>query len=195
MADTVVDIIRHGEPEGGARYRGHRIDDPLSEKGWQQMWDAVGQASPWTQIVTSPLQRCRSFAEALAEKYQLPLIVQEDFKEVGFGHWEGKTKAQLRQQNREEFEAFYRDPIDHRPAGAECIGEFTHRVAQAYEQVIADHAGAHVLIVAHAGVIRAIVAHVLCAGPESMYRMTVKNAGITRIRHGKLGRYLEFLNA
>jgi len=34
--------MRHGEPVGGRAYRGHSIDDPLSEKGWQQMWDAVG---------------------------------------------------------------------------------------------------------------------------------------------------------
>ena len=37
MSDTVIDLIRHGEPVGGRRYRGH-IDDPLSERGWQQMW-------------------------------------------------------------------------------------------------------------------------------------------------------------
>ncbi|MEK6748901.1 MAG: histidine phosphatase family protein, partial [Pseudomonadota bacterium] len=38
---TVVDMIRHGEPVGGKRYRGHR-DDPLSDIGWRQMREAVG---------------------------------------------------------------------------------------------------------------------------------------------------------
>ena len=33
---TRIDLIRHGEPVGGRRYRG-QIDDPLSEKGWKQM--------------------------------------------------------------------------------------------------------------------------------------------------------------
>ena len=40
MADfpvTTIDLIRHGEPVGGRRYRGGRMDDPLSEKGWAQM--------------------------------------------------------------------------------------------------------------------------------------------------------------
>ena len=37
---TLIDMIRHGEPVGGRRYRG-QIDDPLSEKGWRQMWAAV----------------------------------------------------------------------------------------------------------------------------------------------------------
>ncbi|MHB1590203.1 MAG: histidine phosphatase family protein [Sulfuricella sp.] len=41
MKSTTIDLIRHGEPVGGRRYRG-RTDDPLSEKGWNQMWTAVG---------------------------------------------------------------------------------------------------------------------------------------------------------
>ena len=193
-ADVLVDLIRHGEPEGGPRYRGFNIDDPLSEKGWQQMWSAVESAHPWTHIVTSPLRRCRDFAEALGEKHQLPVTVQPNFKEVGFGDWEGKTKAELQQIDLDGFKAFYRDPINHRPEGAENLDAFRQRVATAYDEVIAVQGGQHLLIVAHAGVIRAIVAHVLSSGPESLYRMAVKNAGITRIRHGIQGGILEFLN-
>ena len=54
---TLIDIIRHGEPVGGKRYRG-QIDDPLSEKGWQQMRDAVAGHNPWDVIISSPLARC-----------------------------------------------------------------------------------------------------------------------------------------
>ena len=28
MTDTIIDLIRHGEPEGGRAYRGNNIDDP-----------------------------------------------------------------------------------------------------------------------------------------------------------------------
>jgi len=38
---TTLDLMRHGEPVGGRRYRG-QMDDPLSEKGWAQMRNAVG---------------------------------------------------------------------------------------------------------------------------------------------------------
>ena len=61
---TTIDLLRHGEPIGGRRYRGH-IDDPLSEYGWSEMWHAVSGETPWQQIITSPLRRCREFAEAL----------------------------------------------------------------------------------------------------------------------------------
>ena len=62
---TTIDLIRHGEPVGGSKYRG-QTDDPLSEKGWEQMRAAVGDHRPWEAILTSPLARCRAFAEKLA---------------------------------------------------------------------------------------------------------------------------------
>ena len=57
MSETQIDIIRHGEPEGGRRYRGHSIDDPLSKTGWQQMWNAIPENPPWDHIISSPLLR------------------------------------------------------------------------------------------------------------------------------------------
>ena len=91
---TTLDLMRHGEPVGGRRYRG-QIDDPLSEKGWAQMRAAVGELAPWDRIVSSPLLRCRAFAEALASAHGLPLTLDERLKEVGFGAWEGKTAAEI----------------------------------------------------------------------------------------------------
>ncbi|MGB5669435.1 MAG: histidine phosphatase family protein, partial [Sedimenticolaceae bacterium] len=87
---STIDLLRHGEPAGGVRYRGDGVDDPLTERGWAQMWAAVGEPSDWTHVVSSPLRRCRSFAEAVAERFDLPLLVDERFRETGFGTWEGR---------------------------------------------------------------------------------------------------------
>ncbi len=195
MQETIIDFIRHGQPEGGSIYRGHGVDDPLSELGWSQMWTAVGDAAPWQQIISSPMQRCRAFAEALAEKHKLPLTIDDRFKEVGFGSWEGRQRAELKKNHFEEYDAFYRDPINCRPAGAEKLDGFMQRVSAAVDDTIQKYTGKHCLVVAHAGVIRAVVAHVTHAAPIGLYRIQVKNAGISRIRHGRYGSMLEFHNS
>ena len=59
------DLIRHGEPAGGPMFRGSK-DDPLSDTGWQQMNAAIRDDDQWDVIITSPLLRCRLFAEQLA---------------------------------------------------------------------------------------------------------------------------------
>ena len=43
---TTIDLIRHGEPVGGKKFRGS-TDDPLSELGWQQMTAAVASTTEW----------------------------------------------------------------------------------------------------------------------------------------------------
>lgn len=192
--ETIIDLIRHGEPEGGRAFRGHSIDDPLSEKGWQQMWDAVGEDLPWDQIITSPLERCQAFAEALMDTYKIPCETEDNFKEVGFGSWEGKTPDEIKEVNLKEYQNFYLDPVNARPNGAEDLNKFIKRVTAAYEKVVEKYQGKHILIVAHAGVNRAIIANALHTAPIGLYRIKVNNAGISRLKHDHLGDYLLYHN-
>jgi alpha-ribazole phosphatase len=192
--ETLIDLIRHGEPEGGSRYRGHGVDDPLSERGWAQMWEAVGDHCPWQVIVSSPLRRCRAFAEALAQRHDLTVRVDERFREIGFGEWEGLGREQLQRERPEEYDAFYRDPVHARPPGAEDLGAFIARVVEGYEAMVQAHAGHHCLLVSHAGVMRAILAHILQASPAGLYRMNIANAALSRIRYRRFGPELLYMN-
>ena len=193
--DTLIDMLRHGEPVGGRAYRGNSIDDPLTDKGWEQMRRAINGFDDWDVIATSPLQRCLAFAEELAQNIGLEVTVEPSFREVGFGEWEGRVPDEIIKSNREEYEAFYQDPENCRPEGAEPLQDFTDRVIGAYEELVRKNSGKHLLIVTHAGVMRAIIAHVLGAPPVGMYRIKVENAGITRIRHTRYGPKLELHNA
>jgi probable phosphoglycerate mutase len=190
----MIDFLRHGEPVGGRRYRGDGADDPLSNKGWQQMWDAVGERLPWSRIVTSPLQRCSAFANALVEKHRLPVRIEQDFREVSMGRWEGLTHDEIEARWPDEFKAFYTNPHSNRPQGAEALEHFGRRVAEAFNRVTAEYRGEHVLVVAHAGVIRAALGYVLQSDPAAWYRTRVDNAGITRFLHNEHGFRLEFHN-
>lgn len=194
MTETVIDLIRHGEPIGGRRYRGHTIDDPLTEKGWTQMWHAVGEYNLWQQIITSPLQRCQVFARALGERHGINVTIEPRFKEVGFGAWEGSTHDEIRIRCADEYQAFLKDPVTHRPRGAEVLDDFIERVGAAYDETIDCYRGQHCLVVTHAGVIRVLVARTVYAAPTGLYRIKIDNGGITRLRHTETNRTLEFLN-
>ncbi len=195
MQETTIDLIRHGEPQGGAQYRGDGIDDPLSEKGWQQMWKSVGENAPWDVVASSPMIRCKAFAEQLGSLHDIDVTIENNFREVGFGSWEGLNKDQVRERNLQEYENFYQDPINNRPEGAEPILGFIERVTSAYDKLVSQHPGKHCLIVGHAGVLRAIISHALGAGPETLYRIAVKNAAITRIQYSGGRGILECLNS
>ena len=178
---TTLDLLRHGEPVGGRKYRG-QIDDPLSEKGWTQMHAAVGETAPWTRIVSSPLLRCRAFAETLAGRHGLPLAFDDRLKEVGFGEWEGKSAAEIEADAPGSLARFKADPVNARPVGAEPLADFHARVAAALDDVLGRYAGQHVLLVGHAGVMRMALAWALQIPLAHAYRIEVATASLTRLR-------------
>ena len=179
-AQTQIDLLRHGEPVGGRRYRG-QIDDPLSEKGWQQMRAAVQDRQDWDVIYSSPLRRCAEFAKELSGRLALPAHTDERLKEIGFGCWEGRTPDEIRQDDPFRLDNFWRAPEQNRPEGAETLAAFQARVGAAWADICSKESGRRVLIVGHAGITRMILSLVLGSPAEHMFRIQVENAGLSRI--------------
>ncbi|MGD2054465.1 MAG: histidine phosphatase family protein [Gammaproteobacteria bacterium] len=176
---TRIDVLRHGEPLGGRRYRGHGVDDPLTEQGWQQMWNAVAGRTDWQHVLTSPLSRCHDFAQQLSKQLRIGYSIDDRFKEIGFGAWEGLSPDEILSSDAEALQHFYRDPIKNRPEGAEPLEAFSRRVWDAYNDNAKKYSNEHLLIVAHAGVIRAITANILGMGLERVYsNLKIEYGGI-----------------
>jgi len=180
---TQIDIIRHGEPEGGRRYRGSSVDDPLSQLGWQQLWNAVPEKPTWQHIITSPLSRCLKFSEALSDTLNINFSVENNLKEIGFGSWEGRTPEDIQNNEGDALQNFLSDPVHNRPQGAEPLDEFAERIWAAYENIAKQYCGQHVLIVGHAGVIRAITSKTLGMALDDVYsRLKIEYAAIATTR-------------
>jgi len=179
---TIIQLLRHGTPEGGNKFRGHSIDDPLSEKGWQQMNNAIGEHNQWDMVISSPLQRCYAFAQSFADKHNIPLTIDDRLKEVGFGIWEGKSSQQILVQDPAAIKNFYHDPIKYRPKNAEELPLFQKRVSAALQDILTIHNNKRILVVAHAGVIRAAITSVTGSPESAMYRISIGNAALITIQ-------------
>lgn len=140
---------------------------------------AVQNNPPWQHIISSPLKRCLDFSMELAADLQIPYSVEDRVKEIGFGAWEGKTPEQILAENSEALNHFYIDPVHNRPDGAEPLDSFAARVWEVYLEILQQHQGKHVLIVAHAGVARAIIANILQMSLDDVYsRLRIEYGGI-----------------
>ena len=196
MSETRIDIIRHGEPEGGQRYRGYTVDDPLSDKGWQQMWNVVPDQACWHHIISSPLARCKNFAQSLAEKSNVGFSIEDNLKEIGFGVWEGRTPDDTKANEGDALQKFIDDPVHNRPLGAEPLDSFVDRVWTVYQSVSKQYRGKHVLIVAHAGVIRAITSKILGMPLDDVYsKLKIEYAAIATTRVAENGKQVMYLSA
>lgn len=185
MNETRVDLLRHGEVEGGERYRGS-TDDLLSARGWEQMRAAVGDACAWTGIISSPLKRCAEFAVELAQRHALPLEFDARLQEIHFGAWEGKTAAELLVSHSEHLTRFWNDPVNNPPPEAENLLNFETRVLAAWHQHSAPISGQRVLIITHGGVIRTIAGYIQGLSWLDRLKIEVPHASMVNYVYGNL---------
>ena len=183
-AVTTVDLLRHGSCEGGEIYRGS-TDSTLSEEGWQQMRDALAPAAGWHSIVSSPLSRCRLFADAFGADAQLPVSHEEAFREVHFGEWEGRTAADVAADDAAGLLAWQRGAG--RPPGGESIGDVGHRMWEFVTSAAAEHVEAcadearprTVAVATHAVAIKSAVGAVMRMDLEQWGQMWPAPASLT----------------
>lgn len=180
----IFDLLRHGETETKDIFRG-RIDDPLSATGRQQMLAATA-GRQWDVIVSSPLARCRLFAEDLAWQQGLTAQIEARLSEYDFGDWDGANVAAVMAANQQAVLDFFADPLNNTPPNAEAFADFQARVVAAWNDTVAQFRDRSVLIIAHGGVIMSVLAEVL--GLQRMHgKIDVAYASMSRIRLGSDG--------
>jgi len=178
---TIIDLLRHGEVEGGDVFCGS-TDDVLTDEGWQQMQDALEGKSGWDVILSSPLQRCCEFAESLAKEEDLNLHINEQFQEIHFGDWEACSPDDILQTDVQNLQAWWQSPTRETPPRGENFQDFRSRVLKAFNQLTKKYQDEQVLLITHAGVIRVILMDVLGMQDENLFRLNVDHACYSRVR-------------
>lgn len=179
-AVSIIDLLRHGEVVGGNRYRGS-TDDPLTPGGREQMWTTVGNTCSWDRIISSPLRRCAEFAQELANKYSLPLELDNRLQEIHFGRWEGLTAKELLATEPEAVEQYWTDPVKYPPPDGETLDHFQARVWSAWETYIQPPLVRHLLVVTHGGTMRMILGKVFDVPFRAMLHVEIEHASLSRV--------------
>lgn len=175
-----VDLLRHGEVEGGARYRGS-TDDALTATGFEQMRHATTRHPPWDKIISSPLLRCSEYARQLSQQISSPLETDHRLKEICFGEWEGNTAEALLKKIPASIKQYWEDPINNTPPGGETIQCFEKRANDFWQDLAKNHQEQHILVITHAGIIRMILHFILCTPLASLFNINVPHACMSRI--------------
>ncbi len=188
----IVDLLRHGELQGGMKYRG-RTDDPLTVAGRRGM-DAVWQqlSGKVDAIACSPLGRCLEPARTWAAAAGLPLWADERLAEMHYGDWEGLTAEQIEDRYPGMLEAWRRDPTGMRPPGGESPEELRERLADWWRDVVDGGDFRHLLVVSHSGCQRMLLALALDAPVAATRRFSMPYACWSRIAAGEGAPVLDF---
>ena len=173
----MIAFVRHGQTELNRRGRLQgRLDAPLSALGAEQAAAlARGFASaPVGRVLTSPLQRARDTASAIAAPHDLAVEVDDRLIELDYGEWDGLALTDVSPDDW----ASWRDDPEFAPPGGERLSDVTARVVSFCTDVLTDDL---VIAVSHVSPIKAAVCAALGVDERATWRMQLDVASVTRI--------------
>jgi alpha-ribazole phosphatase len=195
---TRIWIIRHGEPSLGARGRcyGH-LDVELSDEGRKQV-RAVGNrlnGETIRAIYSSPRWRAIESAAILAEPSGATVTVEERFREIDFGDFEGRLYGEISQEYPEIYRQWMEHPTKTQFPNGESFVQMQARVIEASHELYARHRGETIAIVSHGGVNRVLLAAALGISNENIFHIAQRYAAVNLLM--QIGDYpsVELMNA
>jgi alpha-ribazole phosphatase len=148
-------FLRHGDTGLQGRYIGS-TDVPITARGKEQVRQTSDllQGKGITQIICSPLLRCRQTLEQL----NLPCACQfnDRLKEIDFGRWEGKNFSEVVKIDKELVDCWVADPDTFSFPGGESLSAFKKRVA-AFKNQLETMVEDNILVITHGGIIRYLI--------------------------------------
>ena len=158
-----VGLVRHGQTRANIDQVWHgRTDTELTELGLKQA-DKLGKhfhhyMTPEV-IYASPLQRARLTAQAIADRFSIPVQLDPRLMEFDLGDWEGETYEYL-QASRGILKKLVTEPDFTAPNG-ESQNLVRKRVVEAIEDITHKHPQENIVIVAHGVAIGIALSHFL----------------------------------
>ncbi len=149
--------------------------------------------APIKQLYASPLERTMETAQAIQQHHpHLEIQPNEGLGEVQYGDWEGAKIADLRQ--RKMWEVVQEYPSRASFPNGETMRGVQNRAVNEVERLVAAHPRDLVIVVAHADLIKMVLAHYLGMHLDNFQRIVVSPASINTLMLGHSRPFVATLN-
>jgi len=183
-------LVRHGETEWNrvSRFQGG-IDVPLNDNGRAQAQQAAEflKDVPIDFAISSPMLRPKETAEIILQPHpNVQIELQEEFREINHGLWEGKLETEIKQEYPDLLRQWQVAPETVQMPEGENLQQVWDRAVACWD-AIAQSAGVSDtelktgLVVAHDAINKVILCHVLSLSPASIWCIKQGNGAVTVI--------------
>ncbi len=189
--EKTIFLVRHAEAtriDRQKRYLGQE-DPDLSPLGIRQA-EKLGQAFrryPIEAVFTSDLLRAVRTARLIAGGCHCQPEQVRAFREINLGAWDGRTFREIQAEYPEEYRQRGQDTVNYRTPGGESFADLQERVLAAFAEVVRKTNG-DCVIVAHAGVNRVLLCHLMRRPLHELFSIPQGHAGINILSEA-LGSY------
>ena len=173
-------LIRHALVDAVGRLIAGRMPGViLNATGRKQVEELAIRLAPIpiAAVYTSPLERARETAAAIARSRATEPIVHDGFIEIDFGEWTGHSLESLADDPR--WVRFNTCRGGTRIPGGEMMLEVQARVVAALTDLQERHDSSTVAVVTHGDVIKAAVAHYVAMPLDLFHRIEIAPASVS----------------
>lgn len=157
---TTFLIIRHGYSKSNEHgYFTGQTDVPLSTLGIEQANKTAHYLYKNFKIdhlFSSPLQRAYYTALPISRLFNLPILIENEIKEINGGDWEEKTPEQILKLYKTDYTLWLNNIGIARCTNGENMQEVQNRALKVLKKLATQYNGKNIAITTHAGVIRAL---------------------------------------
>jgi broad specificity phosphatase PhoE len=143
----------------------------------ESLAEALAELSP-AAVYTSTLQRAVRTAVAVADRHDLEPIEVDALREIDQGELQGLSFDAYPEELQAEL---LETPGSVRFPGGESYVDVQARACAALAEVVAAHPGETVVVIAHAGPIRAALAHWLDLSPGASFRLDQRYGAVNLV--------------
>ena len=158
-------FLRHGQTALSREdvFCGSGLDPELTSEGLQmaQAFAAAYRDKQWTAIFSSSLRRTITTAQPLCDALGMTLYPRAELNEIGYGKWEGLTRATVARDYHDDYISWLADPAWHAPTDGEPAVTIARRSLQAIDEIKQQYTNGNVLVVSHKATIRIILCSLL----------------------------------
>jgi broad specificity phosphatase PhoE len=188
-------FVRHAHTTAlGVRLCGRDGGVALSALGHAQAFDLARalRVTPLDAIYSSPLERARATASAIAAQQSCGMQTFDDLAEIDFGRWTGMTFAEL--DHDPDWHAFNRSrssavvPDGEQPAAAQA------RIVAAAANLAGAHRGKAIVLVTHAEIVRLALLYYQARSIDCYHTLTIEPASVSAVQLSPSSAHVLFIN-
>lgn len=184
--------IRHG-PTHEKTFVGWR-DVPADLSDTAQIARLSAHLPDAALLLSSDLIRSVTTADALQNDKRPRLPHHPDLRELHFGEWDGKHFTEVAAMHPELSRAYWETPGEIAPPGGESWNTTAARVNAVVDAMNTANPGAHIIAVAHFGVILTQLQRALGVGATDAMGHKIDNLSVTELHHSDDGWHVERIN-
>jgi broad specificity phosphatase PhoE len=180
-------LVRHGATDWNLERRCQGATDrELNAVGVRQAEEIAASLARESihAVYSSRLKRARQTASVISDPHKLPVLIEDDIRELDHGELEGLTFTEIKESYPDFLQCWRTEPAEIQVPGGERLADVTERAWNGLNRIVERHSSAEtIVVVSHNFPISGILCRITGTQLNNYRSFHVDPCGVTRMRY------------